>query len=108
MDRIADTFGRLRREGRKALMPYLTMGYPEVESALDLVPAIAEAGADLIELGVPFSDPLADGATIQAYSDSEYRSLLRESGFTEVELRPSLSRDPEDADDRLLAVLAVR
>ena len=47
-------------------MPYLTMGYPQRESALALVPALVEAGADLIELGVPFSDPLADGATIQA------------------------------------------
>ena len=49
-------------------MPYLTMGYPELESALELVPALVEGGADLIELGVPFSDPLADGATIQAAS----------------------------------------
>jgi tryptophan synthase alpha chain len=49
-------------------MPYLTMGYPDLDSALDLVPAVVEAGADLIELGVPFSDPLADGATIQAAS----------------------------------------
>ncbi len=47
-------------------MPYLTMGYPQRDSALALVPALVEAGADLIELGVPFSDPLADGATIQA------------------------------------------
>jgi len=47
-------------------MPYVTMGYPAPESALDIVPALAEAGADLVELGVPFSDPLADGATIQA------------------------------------------
>jgi tryptophan synthase alpha chain len=49
-------------------MPYLTLGYPELESALNLVPALVEGGADLIELGVPFSDPLADGATIQAAS----------------------------------------
>jgi tryptophan synthase alpha chain len=49
-------------------MPYLPMGYPQKESALALVPALVEAGADLIELGVPFSDPLADGATIQAAS----------------------------------------
>ena len=48
------------------MMPYVTMGYPALESALDIVPALAEAGADLVELGVPFSDPLADGATIQA------------------------------------------
>lgn len=66
MDRIASTFEHLSRAGRTALMPYLTMGYPLQESALALVPALVEAGADLIELGVPFSDPLADGATIQA------------------------------------------
>jgi tryptophan synthase alpha chain len=66
MSQIAVTFENLRRVGRTALMPYLTLGYPQRESALTLVPALAEAGADLIELGVPFSDPLADGATIQA------------------------------------------
>ena len=68
MGRIGETFERLERERRTALMPYLTMGYPHRESALELVPAVAEAGVDLIELGVPFSDPLADGATIQASS----------------------------------------
>jgi tryptophan synthase alpha chain len=66
MSRITATFDRLRRAGRTALMPYLTLGYPRRDSALELVPALVEAGADLIELGVPFSDPLADGATIQA------------------------------------------
>jgi tryptophan synthase alpha chain len=66
MNRIAVTFEHLRRARRTALMPYLTMGYPLRESALDLAPAVVAAGADLIELGVPFSDPLADGATIQA------------------------------------------
>jgi tryptophan synthase alpha chain len=68
MSRIARTFERLRGAGRAALMPYLTMGYPARESALALVPAALAAGADLIELGVPFSDPLADGATLQAAS----------------------------------------
>jgi tryptophan synthase alpha chain len=68
MSRIAATFERLRKGGQKALMPYLTLGYPHRESALELVPALVEGGADLIELGVPFSDPLADGATIQAAS----------------------------------------
>lgn len=68
MSRIGQTFHRLKEAGRTALMPYLTMGYPALNSALELVPALAEAGADLIELGVPFSDPLADGATIQASS----------------------------------------
>ena len=66
MGQITDTFESLRRGGRTALMPYLTMGYPQRESALALVPALVGAGADLIELGIPFSDPLADGATIQA------------------------------------------
>ena len=68
MSRIAATFDQLHRAGRAALMPYLPMGYPQQESALALVPALVEAGADLVELGVPFSDPLADGATIQAAS----------------------------------------
>ncbi len=66
MSRITETFESLKQNGRKALMPYVTMGFPALESALEIVPALAEAGADLVELGVPFSDPLADGATIQA------------------------------------------
>jgi tryptophan synthase alpha chain len=66
MGRISAKFESLQREGRAALMPYVTLGYPHLESALEVVPAMVEAGADLVELGVPFSDPLADGATIQA------------------------------------------
>jgi tryptophan synthase alpha chain len=66
MSRIITAFENLHRTGRAALMPYLTMGYPRRDSALALVPVLVEAGADLIELGIPFSDPLADGATIQA------------------------------------------
>lgn len=65
MGRISDTFARLRAEQRIALMPYLTIGFPQRESALELVPAMEAAGASLFELGMPFSDPLADGATIQ-------------------------------------------
>lgn len=77
MGRIDERFEQLGRQGRTALMPYLTMGYPARESALDLVPVLVDAGADLVELGVPFSDPLADGATIQA---SSQRAL--ENGMT--------------------------
>ncbi len=62
---IQKTFENTRREGRAALMPYLTLGYPDYMTSLDLVEAMARSGADLIELGVPFSDPLADGPTIQ-------------------------------------------
>jgi tryptophan synthase alpha chain len=65
MSRIAHTFERLRAARRTALMPYLMIGFPERESTLELVPALERAGADLLELGMPFSDPLADGATIQ-------------------------------------------
>jgi tryptophan synthase alpha chain len=63
VSRIADAFGR-----RKALIPYVTVGYPRPETALELVPRLEEWGADLVELGIPFSDPLADGATIQEAS----------------------------------------
>ncbi|MGB0387162.1 MAG: tryptophan synthase subunit alpha [Ardenticatenaceae bacterium] len=66
MSRIPKTFKRLKSEGRAALMPYLTIGYPEKESAKSLVPAIEASGADMMELGIPFSDPLADGPTVQA------------------------------------------
>jgi tryptophan synthase alpha chain len=65
MSRIAETFARLRVAQRAALMPYLMIGFPQRESTLDLVPALEAAGADMFELGMPFSDPLADGATIQ-------------------------------------------
>ncbi len=66
MSRIATTFTRLKSENRPALMPYLTIGYPTKEATQTLVPALVESGADMLELGVPFSDPLADGATNQA------------------------------------------
>ncbi len=65
MSRIASMFERTRQQGRIALMPYLPIGYPNVETTLALAPALVEAGADLFELGVPYSDPQADGATIQ-------------------------------------------
>lgn len=64
--RIADAFERAREEGRAALMPYMMAGYPDQETSLAIAGAYVEAGADLVELGVPFSDPLADGPTIHA------------------------------------------
>jgi len=65
MSRIGST---LVSAGHKALMPYVTIGYPSAEATLDLVPDLASWGCDIIELGIPFSDPLADGATIQKAS----------------------------------------
>jgi tryptophan synthase alpha chain len=65
LELIASTFEAARSEGRPALMPYFTLGYPTQSASLNIITAIARAGADLIELGIPFSDPLADGPTIQ-------------------------------------------
>lgn len=65
-EQIAAAFSAARDEGRAALMPYMMAGYPDRESALAVAAAYVDSGADLIELGVPFSDPLADGPTIHA------------------------------------------
>ena len=67
-NRIDLKLKELRASERTALVPYLTVGFPDVETSVSLVQGIAEAGADIIELGVPFSDPLADGPTIQRSS----------------------------------------
>lgn len=64
--RIAAAFEGARAEGRAALMPYMMAGYPDRDSSLAVAAAYVDSGADLIELGVPFSDPLADGPTIHA------------------------------------------
>ncbi|HET8567916.1 MAG TPA: tryptophan synthase subunit alpha [Candidatus Limnocylindria bacterium] len=68
-ERIALAFARARAEGRLALVIYLTVGFPERGSTIDLARAALDAGADVLELGVPFSDPLADGATVQRASE---------------------------------------
>jgi len=65
MSRIAATFERLKAQGRKALIPYVTAGDPNSEVTVPLMHAMVEAGANIIELGVPFSDPMADGPVIQ-------------------------------------------
>jgi tryptophan synthase alpha chain len=65
-ERIAAAFAAAREQGRAALMPYLMGGFPDAETSLAVAESYAEAGADLIELGVPFSDPLADGPVIHA------------------------------------------
>ena len=66
--RIETCFAELRAKGEKALIPFLTAGDPDIETTEALVVAMAEAGADLIELGIPFSDPTAEGPTIQRSS----------------------------------------
>lgn len=74
MSRIAAV---LSQPGHTALIPYITVGYPTVEATLKVVPLLASGGCDIIELGIPFSDPLADGATIQKAS---FRAL--QNGIT--------------------------
>lgn len=72
LTRLQAMFARARAEGRIALMPFMTVGYPDLTTSIELVKAMVAAGADAIELGIPFSDPLADGPTIQKAS---YRAL---------------------------------
>ena len=74
MSRIKSAFECLNGEGRKALIPFITAGDPEAALTVPLIHTLVEAGADIIELGVPFSDPMADGPTIQRASE---RALAR-------------------------------
>jgi tryptophan synthase alpha chain len=81
MSRIKPVFDALRRAGRKALIPYVTTGDPYPECTVDVMLAMAHAGADVIELGVPFSDPMADGPVIQRASE---RALAKGIGMQRV------------------------
>ncbi len=81
MNRIDRCFADLRSRGEKALVCFLTSGDPDFETTGRLVTAVAEAGADIVELGVPFSDPLADGPSIQS---SSFRALQAGAGVKGV------------------------
>ena len=81
MSRITDTFAALKAQGRKALIPYVTTGDPYADVTPELMVALADAGADVIELGVPFSDPMADGPVIQQASE---RALAKGIGLPQV------------------------
>ena len=84
MSRIETTFNNLRRTGKKALIPFLTAGDPRLDVTLALMHALVEAGADLIELGVPFSDPMADGPTIQRASERALAQGVRLSDVLDL------------------------
>ena len=81
MSRIEATFARLKREGRRGLIPFITAGDPDLETTAQLLVELARAGASVIELGVPFSDPVADGPVIQRASE---RALKLGFGIREV------------------------
>jgi tryptophan synthase alpha chain len=81
MSRIAPTLDALKAQGRKALIPYVTAGFPYADITPELMHAMAAAGADIIELGVPFSDPSADGPVIQKAGD---RALALGIGLAQV------------------------
>ena len=81
MSRIATTLATLKAQGRKALIPYVTAGDPYADATAEIMQALADGGADIIELGVPFSDPMADGPVIAQASE---RALARGIGMTQV------------------------
>lgn len=96
MSRIKSAFDRLNAEGRKALIPFITAGDPDASLPLPLMHTLVEAGADVIELGVPFSDPMADGPTIQRASERALAKgmTLRKVLALVVEFRKTDSRTP--------------
>ena len=81
MSRIAATFSQLKSQGRKALIPYVTAGFPFADVTPELMHAMVAGGADVIELGVPFSDPSADGPVIQQAGE---KALANGIGLAQV------------------------
>jgi tryptophan synthase alpha chain len=76
LSRIAEAFARLKQEGRRGFVPFITAGDPDLRTTRDLLVELARVGASVIELGVPFSDPVADGPVIQRASERALRHRL--------------------------------
>jgi tryptophan synthase alpha chain len=117
-ERIAEAFARARADGRRAaLMPYMMGGFPDLDSSREIGSAYVEAGADLIELGVPFSDPLADGPVIHAAATTALAAGITLDAVLELctelapwlpvvlmcYVNPILARGPERFLDMLVA-----
>lgn len=96
MNRISSLFANLATLGRKALIPYVTAGDPQKEATVPMLHALVESGADLIELGVPFSDPMADGPAIQLACERalEHNTSLRDVLGMVSEFRTTNSTTP--------------
>jgi tryptophan synthase alpha chain len=90
--RIREAFGRARAMGRAALVPYVVAGYPDPEGSYRAALACADAGADLLEIGLPYSDPLADGATLQRASTAALRAGATFDGSLELVRRIASAR----------------
>jgi tryptophan synthase alpha chain len=84
MGRISDRFTSLRKRGEIALICYHTAGYPDQARSIEYIMACLEGGADMIEVGIPFSDPVADGPVIQATSDAALRGGMRPKGVLDL------------------------
>ncbi len=90
-DAIARRFAALREGGRKALVVYVTAGHPDFERSLELLRALPENGADIVEVGIPFSDPMADGPVIQASSQRALANGMTFDGALDLLVRAGLS-----------------
>lgn len=78
---LSETFNKLREQGKVALIPYITAGDPDLSTTAEALKVLSTCGSDIIELGVPYSDPLADGPVIQAAAT---RALARETNFNAI------------------------
>lgn len=96
MSRLADKFAQLAAEGRKALIPFITAGDPNPDFTVPMLHEMVKAGADVIELGVPFSDPMADGPVIQRASERAlaHKMSLRKTLAMAMEFRQQDSQTP--------------
>jgi tryptophan synthase alpha chain len=90
-DRIAQRFAKLRAAGRCAFVPYVTAGHPDPERSVALLQGLESVGADVVELGIPFSDPLADGAVIQASSQKALDQGVRFDQVLDIVSRAKLN-----------------
>src|SRR5512137_3201742 len=81
---ISETFDRLRGEGKKAFIPFITVGDPDLDTTVKIVQELERANSDIVELGIPFSDPLADGPVIQRASERALRHGYRVADYLEA------------------------
>lgn len=99
MSRIQTTFATLKQSGKKALIPFITAGDPHPDQTVAMLHGLVKSGADLIELGVPFSDPMADGPVIQRASE---RALVHKVGLRHV---LAMVKEFRQQDDRTPIIL---